>query len=108
MLHNVGSVVSLDTFPFFPSLLCGCYLGERGGGEKFACVEFWVSFGEEKTGGEGNGVNKRGSYFFFFFFLPWGNLLQTAKSHYNTLAAERRVKIRGETGWVRKTFSRLM
>lgn len=45
--------------------------GERRG-EKFACVEFWVSFGEEKTGGEGNGVNKRGSYFFLFFFFAMG------------------------------------
>lgn len=38
--------------------------GERRGKFFFACVEFWVSFGKEKAEGEGNGVNKRGSYFF--------------------------------------------
>lgn len=61
MLHDVSSCF-LDSFPFFPSLLCGCYFGERGG-ETFACAEFWASFGKEKTGGEGNGVQKRGSFF---------------------------------------------
>lgn len=36
----------------------------REEGKKFASIEFWVSFGKEKTGGEGNGVQKRGSCFF--------------------------------------------
>lgn len=42
--------------------------------------------------------------------LPWGNLLQTAKSHYNTLATEREGR-KFFWGWgegVRKTFSWLM
>lgn len=32
-------------------------------------------------------------------FLPWGNLLQTAKGHYSTLATERRGGGCGGVGW---------
>lgn len=64
MPRDVRSIVLLDTFSFFPPLFCTTATLGREEGEKFACAEFWVSFGKEETEGEGNGVQKRGSCFF--------------------------------------------
>lgn len=89
----------LDNFPFFLSLLYGCYYGERKG-EKNACAEFWVSFGKEKTRGEGNGVQKKRKLFFYLFIY----LLTRGKSAANSYRALQQFGcsqkfLRREVGW---------
>lgn len=100
VLHDVRSVVFLDSFPFFPFSFVRLLLwGERRGKKCCLCWVlgfFWER--EDWRGGEWRPKREE------VVFLPWGNLLQTAKGHYSILATERSFSGRVETGRVWITF----
>lgn len=94
MLHDVGSVVFWTLLPFSPLFCEAATLGREEGKNFFFFFLPVLSSGFllGKRGLKGRGMASTREE---VISLPWGNLLQTAKSHYNTLATETRAKILG-------------
>lgn len=88
MLRDVRSVVLLDNFPFFPSLLYGSYFEERRGEKNLPVLSFWVSFGKGERL-KGRGMASKREEVVFFFFLPRGICCKQLRGQYNSLATEK-------------------
>ena len=105
VLHDVRSIVFLDSFPFFPSLLCGCYFGERGGEKICLCWVlgfFWER--EDWRGGEWRPKERK------LFFCHGGICCKQLRA-ITAFCPQREVSGDGsrvETGRVCITFSRMM
>lgn len=93
MMLNLSFIWTL--FPFSP-LFCEAATLGREEGKNLPVLSSGFLLGKRRLEGRGMASTREE----VVFFLPWGNLLQTAKGHYNNLATERGKKIWVETGRV--------